>query len=1352
MISNTVKYSSAPTISDSQKVNDDHPQNNSESSALTSGISFVRNSENMIFTKKNNSIPVTDGFFTRVWRCFQTSYGKYSNRNICDTEDTELTEILTQGENLSQQANSLFSPDSEAPVPRGWRGSLLKRCLVGAGLLTGSGVMGGVGYAGYKYYNARGESTEIPEKNMQSGSLHTIPEAVKMQESYGGSLEDSFGHHVFHHDEQTNIARHHRRHLLPASDYNFTKSNLNNDEGVGHSQNTLKRANHRVIKLLYKEKLLSNTKPRNKEKMLYAVSQYLHFNNNVDVQDKSNTKSLAQKILFGSGVYGEKENEQLSSEQAKSVVRYWVFKNIFSTTLGKYIEIKMKLDMARDYTVNDIHRLFSVDKLPVMNNVHLDRLTKTEQSSFLMMWKDFLLEEMPFLAFDDEKIKSIPLNDSNFANLYSGSRFIRNIKGEEFSFEEHSSEEIMAVGESMWELATVEGVHEDKIAYYLTPALLFNAASPDDVKSKIESDINILNSYLNYRGNINSVASDIKNKTNIYLSAARSWLNKGSLANKIIQECTSDIFRDVSVRRAAQQNYLDNIMKPCDNVPDNLGDEYTKQTASVADSFREIDKYLMLPAFNLLPADEQAFISSPNAVIHMAKLLINSNYLARLVQNGNSNKEIITPLNNTVIFTVQQDKQERIYALKEIKSNQEYYKLIRVDRILHNYLQNKILDKSVMAKYEMPEFFYRNLNALYNYYFYIGRYNFDEIFKIDKEPILIKKDNMSSLIDSLRDSHRITLFNNLYQRGNDRSDLEKVWDFAKHIIPFYDCTDSIEEENIVAATFQCSLDAMIFIPVLAQATKLTVKFGTGVTWGLYKDMASVGEQGIKAAVSNTLREVSLPTTAELASLGINTLKALDPGFSILMSAPRIGRTFIKKIVKLISEKKEMASLVTSLENRIAKLPLITASKPVTGILANTEREISVLAVGEQDGENIYVEVNPETEEKLGTKYICRGKGELLPLSSILGRHKRSEADTYMSRLVNNTHNRVKRMDNNLLQCPPPLSISPGSRRYINTYPSVIDIENIPRQNKFLTRAPVHPYMDRFVDFNADRGPVAEEMRARIRTSYRSENFFAYRLSESPEVIPPQYDRLRDRLGIYRSAVDRGKRLVETLDDHFRFIKIKKLTRAPEGDAKLRIIEDYLSDVLRLDTIDDIHIKKIIKEESMTRLQDYIRDMKFYFNNEIDNIYFVTANMHPYDMTRARGIERVGGFIFPVDEFRRVIIMPDFFLVRDLDRYLSETILHEVSHIAGTFDYHVSSGAGIQDCMAKFNNVALGIEPGYIEFDDDVMEYYQHTTRRKLSKVQLTNIIRRDPVLRANLFMDNAYYLPEMIERLCALLE
>ena len=1349
MLSHTLKNSSSPPIPAGYKVNDDISQNNSESSALTSEINFVGNSRQALSIQKNTSIPLTDGFLTRTWRSLQASDGEHSRGNISDEEGTELTEILTMGETLRQQANSLCAPSNEAPVPLAWKGSILKRCLVGVGFLTGAGVLGGAGYAGYKYYNARAANTGAPGKGLQPGALHTTLEAVKMQESYGGSLEDSFGHHALHHDASTNRTRHNRRHQ-PESAYNTTESKLNDDGSKNNVKSTLQKKNHRVKKLLRSAELLSDQIPVPKEKMLYAVSLYLHYND-ADINNERNIKLLAQEILSGSGIYGENKNEKLSTEQAKSVVRHWVFQNILGSTPEKYVESRMKMDISKSYTVNDIHRLLPVDTLPVVSSFYPERLSQFEQLFLSIMWKNLLIEEMPFLIFSNKKIISMPLNSFDFANLYSGSRFIKDIKGENVT-----SEETISTGESIWDLAISEGISEDKLKYYRTPAILFYATVPSgEIESEQVNDINIINNYLNYRTEIDAIKKDIDKKYNTYLSATKLWLSKGELADKIIAHCpnlkqllndrinaalTSEQRKEES-RKTAKQYYLNGWGKPCDFAPDNIDDNYTQSTTNVANGFREIDKYLILSGINTISENELEFISSPKAIIHLARLVINTSSATRFIINSDTSKEIDIPLNNADLFSVQQDDQERIYTLQKTEDSQKGYRLIRIDRNITEYIINDIFHEDFKKEY-----------IYHSPYVKIKENNFNELYRFIKEPITIKIDNIKSIVDSLSNIHRIALFNNLYESGNDRSDLEKVWSVVKQIIPFYYCIEQSIEGNNGEAVPACLMDIISLVPVAGQASELGGKFAMGLGRGFLSGAVSLSKEGIKATGKNILRGIAIPTTAELASLGKSTLISLDPGFSLLMSTSSVSRTFAEKIVNFIHGKKEMTALAKSLDTRISKLPLITPDKQVVGILPGTELEIPVAAIGKQDGKSIYVKINPETGEKFGAKYICRGEGMLFPATSLLGRYKRSETTPYMNGSANDTYHRVKRMDGNRLRCSSPLAISPGSQYYINNYDEVIDIGNIPQLNEFLTRSAVHPYRGEFVNFNRDISDVANEMKQKIRSYYQREDFFAFSLNQNQRDIPAQYTLLRDRLGIYRYKVNRAKELVETLYTRFRDIETHKYHRTPGVHANSILIGNYLSDLLRINTINDINIQEIIKKNAMTRLQNYVHDMNSFFQNEINNIYFVTANISPYNLMENASPERIGGFVFSNDESRRVIIMADFFSVDDLDRQLTETILHEASHLSGSLDYKLSNVGDALASMARFNNVALGLEPGHIELTDSVMEYYQHTTQRKISKEQLRELIRRDPVLRANLFMDNAYFLPVMIERLCAILQ
>ncbi|MCS3433123.1 helix-turn-helix domain-containing protein [Klebsiella sp. BIGb0407] len=997
---NIVKETSANPVPGKINVDEDIAQNHIESSPLTSDIHIIRNSTQTLLINKNTSVPVTDGFLTRVWRCLQGSGDKNSGGNISDEEGTELQEILTQGEALRQKAHSLSTPNSEPSVPQAWKGSLLQRCLVGAGLLAGTGVLGGVGYAGYKYYHAGTATSGTPKNSQRSGTASTIQET-------GGSLEDAFGHHTLYHDDVANRLRHHRRHLSAST------PTYNDVQWKDDIKFTLKITNDRVKNMLRDKGALPFNKPITKEKMLYEISMHLYNSENRNIEYTSRTKSLAQTILADSGIYGENEDEILSIQQAESVVRYWVFQNIIGATPEKYLDSKIKMDISKNYTINDIHRLLPVDRLPEVRSFHINKLSKFEKSFLSIMWKEILLEEMPFLVFKDKQTTSIPLNHDDFANLYAGSRFINDIEEKNIT-----TEEIISTGKEIWILAMIEGIHIDQMAYFTTPAILFYSTStPESKENEKMNDADITEKYLNYKIEM-EVRKDFEKKYNLYHSEINKWLSKGRLADSIIENCSHlepDKFSAKGIKNAAKQLYLSGYIKPCDSAPGSLENEYQKLTTAAANSFYEIDKYFILSAFNALTEYDLEFISSPRTMIHNVKLKIN---LKAMIAGGHIIDDLPGDiiLNNVDLFSVSQDKQERIYALQELRGSQEGYRIIHLDRNLIDYRINNIFHPDLESTYE-----------------HIGLFkNFNESFSLLKTALTTESDHIKSLIDTLSHIHRTELFNNLYEKGNDKSDLQAKWNKIKKYIPFYECIEHGIQGNPKKAIPACMLDTISMIPLIGQASILGGKFGLSLVRGCLINTAIGGKQGIRAVGKNILQEVTLPTTMELTSLGKTALMTLDPGFSLLARTVKVSRQYGLKIINSMFQNSKTMTLAKKLDARITKISQETSSAMTTGILPGTKREIPVAIIKAKNNQNIYVAKNPITGEKFGTKYECLKNGILAPVSSMLTnnliRNTRSDKNIFMRQPIDigNNIRRVKRADNSNL-CSELPSTSGASR-------------------------------------------------------------------------------------------------------------------------------------------------------------------------------------------------------------------------------------------------------------------------------------------------------------------------------------
>ncbi|WP_157961005.1 hypothetical protein [Rahnella sp. AN3-3W3] len=705
--------------------------------------------------------------------------------------------------------------------------------------------------------------------------------------------------------------------IEPTGD-SFEYQALNQADPDNIHKNFLHRANHNVIRFLLSEGILkSDSRGKiEKETLLKVLPNYLSNGQNNNVLNENNIKKLAQKILSGSGVYGEVENETLSSEQAKTVVLHWIFQNIIGASPEEYIKSEIKVDASRDYTVDDIHRLLFLNKLPEGRGFHSDRLLPFENILLSMLWKQLLIDEMPFLLFCEEQVKGISLKNFDFANLFSGSHFLKNTGIKNFT-----ADEAILTGEKMWDLAVSEGITVDNLKYYLLPAILSDEIDKlEETEKEQMNDFGIVNEYLQYRQEVSEVQKDIEEKYNKYISAAKAWFSKLKLADYITSTCKQitlpsphhSHMMKVTLeenRRNLRQKYLNGFSKPCEEAPDSLNDEYERLTKNVADSFLDIDKYLIISAINALSKDERLFISNAQSIMRPAHINMRTNYedWARYgsisfsnINSGidpmlNTNKGLdftndintVVSLRKTELISVTLLGQERIYALM---GDQGGYRVIRVDRDINKYIQSSVLDYNFGNEYIYDTSTVKAGSETFHYSIEVG-----------SKAIAAESDNILSLGVSLSNVHRDALFSALYESGNDKSDLQKIWSVVKNIIPFYDCVEGIVNRDPMQAVPACLLDAMALIPLFGTVASLSGKFGVGLVRGLRSGAGIMFREGVQVASRNVLREVSLPTTRELASLGKNALRSIDPGFEL---TGYIGSKFVNKITNLLSANKK----------------------------------------------------------------------------------------------------------------------------------------------------------------------------------------------------------------------------------------------------------------------------------------------------------------------------------------------------------------------------------------------------------------------------------------------------------------
>lgn len=208
---NNDTYFSSAYISGMERDENSDTEGNGELASLREALGSACNTNHEL--NKGSTLSTVSGYLNQAWQRLWIAYNKLSSQEDSDKEtEIELHKILTEGENLNRQADSLQDPVDEAPVPGPWKGSFLKRCLVGAGILSGVGASVS---SGYWYYTRRPASTTGPAGNTTAYPFGVSVKPVVSLPGSGGTLEDSFGNHPLHHDNPANRTRNSRRHVLP---------------------------------------------------------------------------------------------------------------------------------------------------------------------------------------------------------------------------------------------------------------------------------------------------------------------------------------------------------------------------------------------------------------------------------------------------------------------------------------------------------------------------------------------------------------------------------------------------------------------------------------------------------------------------------------------------------------------------------------------------------------------------------------------------------------------------------------------------------------------------------------------------------------------------------------------------------------------------------------------------------------------------------------------------------------------------------------------------------------------------------------------------------------------------------
>ncbi|MFT4464212.1 MAG: hypothetical protein ACMX3H_04925 [Sodalis sp. (in: enterobacteria)] len=258
------------------------------------------------------------------------------------------------------------------------------------------------------------------------------------------------------------------------------------------------------------------------------------------------------------------------------------------------------------------------------------------------------------------------------------------------------------------------------------------------------------------------------------------------------------------------------------------------------------------------------------------------------------------------------------------------------------------------------------------------------------------------------------------------------------------------------------------------------------------------------------------------------------------------------------------------------------------------------------------------------------------------------------------------------------------------------------------------------------------------------DFYQHKLTDPIENIPPRFESLRKKLPHILNEIRIAKKNV---------MKAKKLFMRSAMFNKFHVltypdnhpVKAYLKQVLR--TVDEE-----ILDQSMNRFLFYLNEMEQYFDGPLDKIIIATCST-----TNDRYLHNTlcpMVFSMPLDSGNRIVIMADAFDVQPIPTTkLHLTALHEASHRSDSVDFILSPTTRDAGDACEFMDVIdEALLNQYAEFIDNnsfFLKAYGHSIGRELNTDNVPwpifhELIKRDPMLKANIVMDNADFIAIMI--------
>lgn len=594
--------------------------------------------------------------------------------------------------------------------------------------------------------------------------------------------------------------------------------------------------------------------------------------------DKKHLTGLGKRLAGITNFPKEEDKQSILRYLLKKKVKNFICQTVFKKeSFLDFVEEYIKLKDDKQKTVVKIWQDIS-NKVACLKSEALKKVKE-----------DIIFSCMPIFLFYETHPTSDGLNNEVIGSIHSVyiHAALHFLNDNDIPFNQYNDEEIIQVG-TFLEYTIKKGSLPENVRYFLIPAALSYAIkntkfSVEEILNSLELRQKAVTAFFN---SVEAENEEIKEKLpiNSFIKAMEGYKTRTELAKEQLA-CIG--ITDNETLLAAYKTAPTSLTSSIDSRLPNLTALFQNQNENIAEKFRKVESIFIQEAIESLSIRARDFFNFgqvsyiqfffkerlsylwteiepqifPGPPQHPDILLLTlPEYIYSLIC-----VEYLGEKKYFILFAEEIIKYKfyEIDATK-IKSKDSYLPLLEKDTAISNEVIEKIKNSSCIVELEQPK-----------------------ILKTENEPA-------TKLVEELTRIRKDSFRDHLHRAGNESTVIEKIADFVKHLIPFYDAINSLREGKRIEAAGYFALDLLMLLPLIGEAAKISTSMSkvllstanlsktmmtryltTGsLIFAIQKTTPFFFRQGILGA-SNVLTKQTLIDVMKA------TLRSVDPGFELI---------------------------------------------------------------------------------------------------------------------------------------------------------------------------------------------------------------------------------------------------------------------------------------------------------------------------------------------------------------------------------------------------------------------------------------------------------------------------------------